>query len=441
MREALRDRWLIVLMAGGLALRVAFAAWLHPAMRPLADEAGYLAVARIFAETGALETGDFVRPPLYFVWLGGLAWLAPTSLALTAKLLQAVIGTLVAIPVYRSALRIGGRRAARFAAAFLVFDPTLVAYAHLLWPETLYLAVVAFVFDASARLRPDRPSAAIGLGIGVAMLLKPVFGLYSLVLAAGWWRRFGTRGALRLALLAGVTAAIVVAPWAARNVSRYGPAVWMENQGPYNLWVANDPQDPVETLREWKALGDPVTRSRVGMERGLAAIQDDPGRFAASGVDRIVSLWGLEFFVVRNVIAGAYGPTSKAGLLATFWALAVGWVAVFLFAALGLPRVLRDPALRSVFVYALVMTALVAAMVATTRFRIPFAFALAVAAGVGLEELLRERRVALRSGVCAAIAVLVLVVSASRPLFVQIATGGFERVAELHTMNRFMFRL
>jgi len=53
-----------------------------------------------------------------------------------------------------------------------------------------------------------------------------------------------------------------------RNQLRYGPEIVFENQGSYNLWAGNARESVGEVTAEWNALPDPVTRSRVGMERG-----------------------------------------------------------------------------------------------------------------------------------------------------------------------------
>lgn len=445
MSAVLRDRWLLGLMAAGLSLRLVLALVLHPDLVPKGDEGAYLHAARAIAATGTLETGsDFVRPPLYFAMLGGAAaLLGKLSLpwVLVVRLLQCVLGVLTAVPVYRSTRRIADRRAALLAAAFLLFDPTLIAYSHLIWPETVYLFAAALAFDGAARLDPARPgrSAALGVGLGLAMLLKPVFGLYAAVLCAGWWLRLDARAALRLTLVVAVCATASVAPWVARNVVRYGPAILIENQGPYNLWIGNDPQRPDRVLFEWKRLADPVERSRVGTQRGLAAIANDPRAFLRNGVRRTVNLWGLEFFVVHHLVIGGYGEVSKTGFLTAFYVIQLAHLVALLFAALGVARVAGDPTLRGVLAYAGLLSLVTFATVATTRFRVPFAFPISISAGVGLGACL-DRRWDARAWLPLLLAVGLLAVSASRPLFVEIALGRFQDAAQLDTVERRFFR-
>lgn len=432
--DALRDRWLCVLLLCGLAIRVALALALDAGLEPLADERTYLRFAAEFRQTGRLETGVFVRPPLYFLFVSVGQWLLPGwgSPALGVRLLQALLGAWTALPIFCITQRVGGRRAARVAAAVVLLDPTLVAYTHLLWPETVFTFVVATVVERLPFVRSAGPVGAIGVGvwIGLALLLKPVFGLFCLILAASWLVDLGPASAARLVLWVGGTAVLVISPWLVRNQLRYGPSILLENQGAYNLWVGNAPETAREVRDQWHALPDPVTRARVARDRGIAAVRDDPERFAASVPRRMLNLWGLEFFVVMHAVLGGYGPLGKGTLVAGFWVIQAAWAGLLVLAALGVGRVARDPTLRVLLVYAGVVTLLVSAMVSTTRFRVPLAPLLAAAAGLGLEEL-RVRGLRRRTLLPALAAGAVLLVSAARPPFSVIGSGDFERVEDL----------
>ncbi len=420
-------------MLGGLGLRVAVALLVHPHLHPVGDAETYRLQAEFLAHTGRLETGHFVRPPLYFVVLAAIYSLAAGwDWTLAARLAQCVASAATAIPVYRSARRIGGLRAARLASAFLLFDPTLIAYAHQLWPETLFLLLVAIVFDRLSGLeqRPRWQAAALGTVTGLAMLLKPVFGLFTLLLLGWWVRRLGLRPALRLALVFGSAAAIVIAPWLVRNQLRYGPAILLENQGPYNLWTGNDPSPPRTILARWQRLPTAVARSRVGLQQGSRAIAADPAGFVRRSAVRALNVWGLEYFTVRNLVIGAYAELTRNGLLAAFWVIQGGYALALLAAALGLAPLARDSSMRLLLLWAVVFTAVVATMVGTTRFRVPFAFAMAIAAGLGVDGWI-GRRLAWHSAAAAALALALLALSLSRPVFWTIASGDFVAISEL----------
>lgn len=424
------------------ALRVVLAILLDGEMKPIADEALYLTGAKGWLENGTLETGAFVRPPLYFLFLALVgAVTGDGTTVLAAKLVQCIASCATALPVYRSALRIGGLRAARLAVALLLFDPTLISFSHLLWPETLFLLGVAIVFDGITGLDPSQVRRAIALGAvtGMAMLLKPVFGLFTLVLAASWLRRLGWVRAIHLIAIFGGAAALLISPWVLRNQLRYGGTILLENQGAYNLWSGNAAESPDQVLEQWWEIQDPRERNRVAAERGIDAIRSDPSRFAKSYVRRVANFFGFEYFAVRHFIMRGYPEVSRATLLVCFWLIQAGWVLALLSAALGLGPVLRDPTLRGVVLYGVLFVALVSAMVVTTRFRVPFTFVTAVAGGVGLDRLL-SKRIGWRSGVLAIVAISLLALSASRPVFRPLFTGDFETRKELLDRQWIYFR-
>lgn len=440
--DVLADRWLVGGLVAGLIVRAALVLILGDEMTLVADERLYQTRAQKLLNTGALDTGDFVRPPLYFLFHAlTISVFGPNSSVFAAKLLQCVASCATALPVYRSALRVGGVRAARFAAAFLLFDPTLIAFSHLLWPETLFLLMVAIIFDGIVGLDARKVSRAIVLGsmTGAAMLLKPVFGLFTLVLAASWLKRLGWVGALHLALIFGGAAAVVISPWVVRNQIKYGGSIVLENQGSYNLWSGNSNQPADQVLLYWWRIKDPVIRNRAATEKGLRLIRDAPGRFARRYVRRAFNFFGFEYFAVRHFVMGGYPDVSRSVFLACFWIIQVGWALALMSAAAGLGPVSRDPTLRIVLWYALVFVAITSAMVVTTRFRIPFAFVTTIAAGVGLDRLL-TRRVGWRSALLAVLVAALLAVSASRPVFLQIFTGNFQQIEELHNWNWLFFR-
>jgi hypothetical protein len=428
-------------MALGLAVRCALAIMLDGHMTFKGDEGLYARLGATFFSNG-LDTGPFVRPPLYFMFLAVTrAVSGPESWILVTKLLQCVAGTAVAIPVYRSALRIAGTRAARFAAGFVLFDPTLVAFTHLLWPETIFLLVVAIVFDGVSDIETDTTWRSIGFGVltGIAMLLKPVFGLFTPLLAAHWLSRFGPSKSLRICITFGGAAALVISPWVVRNLVRYGPSIVMENQGPYNLWSGNSPERPNSILKAWVALGDPITRSEVATQRGIDAIKQNPVRFAHNTAVRALNLWGFEYFVVRHLSIGGYNDISKATFLTWFWIIQIGWAITWLAAAAGIGPAVRDPTLRLAVAYSAVLTVIVSAMVATTRFRVPLAFWIAVAAGIGVDRIL-SGRFDRRAMALVGAALIVLGLSASRPLFRTIMSTRFQAPQDLATENWRFFR-
>lgn len=435
------NRVLLLMMVVGLLLRFVLVFLLDGNMLLRGDEGIYTELGPKFFSNG-FDTGPFVRPPLYFVFLALIhAISGPDSWILVAKLVQCVAGTAVAVPVYRTAFRLAGTRSALFAAGFILFDPTLVAFTHLLWPETVFLLTIAIVFDGLVGLDERTPWRSVGLGTltGLAMLLKPVFGVFTLLLAVHWLFSRGLANTLKIALVFGGAAAVVISPWVIRNLQLFGPSIIMENQGPYNLWSGNSPEHPVLILREWVDLGDPLIRSRTGTQRGREAIAEDPARFARISLVRALNFWGLEYFVVRHLAIGGYNDISKRTFLIWFWVIQFGWAVTWIAAAVGIGVVLRDPILRLAVLYSAVLWVIVSAMVVTTRFRVPLAFWLAIAAGIGIERIV-SRRIGRRTLVPVVAALIVLILSASRPMFQTMISADFEVREELERRDWRFFR-
>jgi 4-amino-4-deoxy-L-arabinose transferase-like glycosyltransferase len=422
------DPWLLGLMVSGLLLRIGVALWLNAGQGTRGDEYAYLSLAKDFSKTGVLDTGVLVRPPLYFVLLAGIRLITEPmgfGLKISTKMIQCLISVATAIPVFLTAKRLGGVWIARIAVAFLMFDPTVVAYTHLIWPETFFLFVVAVIFHYITALEQRSATQIILLGVlvGLAILLKPAFGLFTLLLAGSWLWRLGFRPALRLVVLVGGTAAVVISPWVIRNQILYGPEIILVNQVPYNLWMGNGAASP-QNIHEWWREMDALEQSRVGMERGLKAIADDPGRFAHNYVIKALNLWGLEFHVMRHVVLQGYGRLEKGTSVQWFWFIQGCWAIALITAALGVRTAGRDPTLRLLLIYAILFTAVVSTMVTTTRFRIPFTFPLVIASAIGVDRLLsgRLRRADL---LAAAAAIGLLILSFCRPLFQALAAGEY----------------
>lgn len=404
----------------------------------LGDEATYLRGARILAEQGRFEDWEFVRPPGYFAFLAAFA-LSFEGWVRAAKVAQCVLGTLAALPAFLVARRVVGPRAALASAAFVLFDPTLIAYCHMLWPETVYLLLVSAVF-ACGLPTGLTGAAALGALSGACMLFKPVFGLYPLCLAAGWLLALPAAQAARRVAAFALVAAALLAPWVLRNQLLYGPGVLIDNTASYNLWIANDPRPPMGVLDEWVALpADPALRARVARQRAWAAISAEPARFAAHWATRVANLWGPEYFVLRNAIFGSYGEVERATVVALFWTLNLPWIATLALAAAGARRAWRHPELRLLLAHAALFTGVVATLFTSTRFRMPFALPLAVCAGIA-SSALAQRRLERRDWLAGLGVAALLLLSAARPPFASIASGDFSSVAELRRIGWFFFR-
>lgn len=127
---------------------------------------------------------------------------------------------------------------------------------------------------------------------------------------------------------------------------------------------------------------------------------------------------------------GGYGALEKDTFLFCFWVLQVGYAIAFLTAAIGLPAALRDEHFRLLVLNVALFTLAIAAMVSTTRYRVSFHFILAIASGIGLSHLI-DRRIGRKECVALGLASLLLLSSATRPIFRKMGSGDFQRVTQL----------
>jgi len=146
-------------------------------------------------------------------------------------------------------------------------------------------------------------------------------------------------------ILAGLCAAVVIAPWAVRNTLLHGQFVWMLTTDGEVLWRGNNPcatghsylnanSIVLDTLtpaerRDLRSQPDEVAQSRWFRERAWAFIKSDPGRFIRLTLTKLYSFWwfspqtgveyargwlvGYQVFYGLILVLGAFGAWSIAG--------------------------------------------------------------------------------------------------------------------------------
>lgn len=155
-------------------------------------------------------------------------------------------------------------------------------------------------------------SRATGWGVfgGLAALVAPVLGFVwaGLTVAAG----VRDRTLLRVAV-AGLGAAVALAPWAARNYATFGRVIPVKANLPFELYqshcmypdgvltTASFARHPLhagsEEAREYDSLGEAAFMTRKG-EQFRAAFRSDPEQFVARVGDRMVAV--LFWYTPRN---------------------------------------------------------------------------------------------------------------------------------------------
>jgi len=318
-RERAR-RWLAVALAAGLALRLGFGLgyWVE---QPLTlDEQEYLLLANNVARgrgfsyespaSGVVEGRHVGRAPLYPLLLAGvgLAWPGsaivadrlPDAVPAEVKVTQALIGCAIVWLIAWWARRVAGPRAGVVAALVAACYPPLVVIGAYALSESAYAALAllgALLLDRAFAAPKPRASSGLGLAggavVGLAALTRPaILPFLGLVVL---WLLVRRRGWLAVAAIAG--AALVVAPWTARNYAVHARFVLVASEGGVTFWTGNNrlargegdlaanlemKRAALEIERTAAAAGaaTPEALESVFYRAAFADIRADPARFA-----------------------------------------------------------------------------------------------------------------------------------------------------------------
>ena len=265
-----------------------------------------------FSSPFRVDTGPTAwTTPVYPLLLGGVMRLfGPYTFAsyVAAVLLNILFSTLVCLPLYYAARRIGGVRVAALAAwLWAIFPNAILLTYESLWETSLSALLGATLLWASlkvAEARTARAWAAYGLLLGVTLMSNAAL-LSLLPLLAGWaayrLRRGGVPWLRNAALAAGI-AILCCVPWAIRNYQVFHSFVPLRSILGLQLWVGNNPQAKVIWLGEQHPIHDQAERNqyvaqgeiaymRQKEHAALAYILTHPRHEAALVAGRFVSLW------------------------------------------------------------------------------------------------------------------------------------------------------
>ena len=368
--------------------------------RLLAEGRGFVQPMVFLGSGEALPAAD--HPPLYTLVLAGASLLGATSF-LAHALVSVALGTAAVVAVGLVGREVAGRRAGLVAAAIAAVYPHFWVNDGQVMSETVAILTAAVASLAAYRFwRRPRPATAVALGLacGISALARAetvlLLGLVVLPLCL-LARPLPLRRRLGLLAAAGATAAAVVAPWVAYNVSRFERPVFLSSGLEVTLAVSNCDETYRGPLRGFWYMpcitrlappaGDQSERApyyrRVALDYASAHRSELPGVVAA----RLGRAWGLYRPAQQldlDVIEGRERPISVVGLGA-FYLLGAG--------ALAGAAVLRR---RRVPVFPLaalpvVVSVAVAMTFGNTRYRAPAEVALVVLFAVALAAAGRRR--------------------------------------------------
>ena len=348
------------------------------------------------------------QPPGYVVFLASIMGVTGRSV-LAVKIVQCVLSTLTVLVIFGLGRSWFGEGCGLLSAGICALYPNLIAFSHLLWSETLFillLVVWLWLLTREARL-PDI-GLCVGAGVVLAMLMLtrsaivyflPVFGIWFVVVHRPVWRRAILHFTLML-----VAAWVLVLPWTVRNYQVHGGFVFVDTNGPFNLWRGNTPwtflhraeqtgyQPPFEDIPLYPMRGISVRRlvTLARQDLGDALLTDlqimgyaqraaweyirgDPEAFVDRGWYKIVNMWNPTSFLIRHYHPkiNAYGDVAPWIVSVVTWSAVLSYVIVMMLGMLGLVMSSRNPVVWLVLLLVLFYTALSVVAFGLTRYRLP----------------------------------------------------------------------
>jgi hypothetical protein len=305
---------------------------------------------------------------------------------------------------------------ALLAAAVYGLNPDLIQIAAMLFTETLYLALLltaALMMTAFFARPTARAAIAAAALLGFAILTRPI----ALVPLAAFLALIVLKRKWLLLPAALLTAALVIAPWTARNCAVYGRCILLTAAGGYDLWVGNNPNSSGEQLvtpeiNQYKAEHGILEADRHGTEEYFRYLLSDPLGFL-----RLQLIKTAKFFSALRTSAWWFHLSGIARGI-TFLVSSPFYIFYLTLGGAGLYSALRrgPAAARIASVLALAVPAVVIPITVTSRMRYPMYPFLAVLSVLALLRLrsseLRWRAVLASGAVVAAATVADLFISA-----------------------------
>lgn len=413
--EAAREgRFVVVLLAAALAVRVAFLvvasrlglqnlAWDEISIaQNLAAGRGY--TFDYYAMFGPAHGPSAFFPPVYVanVWLLLVTFHSLLAIAIENVLLSWG----VAWAVHALARRLFDPFVARWALGIAAFYPpfiTRITHGNGLYFKML-LVILLVIALHEVWMRPRRAAAVrAGLLAGLLGLTMPDALLYVLLfVAAAALAPVRRARVLGPALLVFATAALCIAPWSVRNWTVFHRFCPVSTNGAFNLYMGENPATTDEMdfdcitaldrrLGGALARADELERDHLLERESARYVVHEPGRAAAHMLVRAALHWG---FRPSNLTAmGMGGPGDPRDYSRSYvlyiWSYAVAYTVLLLAALAGLWQCRgRWPELVPVLLVFAYSTAIAALFVVQTKMRLAkvepalIPFAAAAVAGV-----------------------------------------------------------
>jgi 4-amino-4-deoxy-L-arabinose transferase-like glycosyltransferase len=307
-----------------------------------------LATGYGFSSPTDLPTGPSAwAPPLYPFILAGIFTLFGSYTAASGWVILAfnsIFGALTCVTLYRIAERIYGIGVARAAAwTWAVFPYAIYWPVRVVWETSLSAFLLSLVLLLTLRMadEPPRPRAWITFGLLWGVITLTNTALLSMLPFCLIWLLYRLPHPSRQ--LVGMTvcllvAALVVSPWLVRNYNVFGKFVFVRDNLPLEMHMANNdrsaglwtraehPGNDPEAMHRFQELGELGFMDEKQAEV-RQFIRDNPGKFAWFSLERAVYFWigtpqtlivnGYDLLIARHVMFFLGTALAFAGLWLT----------------------------------------------------------------------------------------------------------------------------
>jgi len=308
--------WILVLVgAASLGLSAYIDLYYFPPTVVFGDELRFLRSASHLAETGEFSVAGARawEMPGTAIFIAGFIRVFSDAQAalLPVRLVQAVLVVLQAVMVGLTAQRIFKLRSAGAAAfAMVALYPFFLFYQGLLLSETLFNTVLVAAFASlywwrERAFRIDGVFFLTCVLFGLATMVKPTLTIAPPVLIASLTLTARSlRLTIRALVLASVTYAAVLAPWATRNYLVLHAFVPFTTSASENLYLGNNEKNTTAGI-SWmedvdeavvarlRSIPDEVERQRAFGALAIKYIADNPVVFLQRAGQKFVRFWNI----------------------------------------------------------------------------------------------------------------------------------------------------
>lgn len=293
------------------------------------------------------------RAPLYPLFLAMIYTLFGHQF-LAARIVQAIVGSVVPVVTYYLGRRIFEGRASEIAAWLVALYPILLFYPLGLVTENLFFVLLPLsVWCLLKAADASRRSYYLlsGFLLGLAILTRSVMsGFVLLILPWLLYYASDRRQALGNWVLMVLSVAVLTVPWSIRNSVLYGEFVFVESSLGFNFYLGYHPEGTgtfdseiaVEFIEEIGGFDTPDLETEklshnLGMERGIKFIRQDPLRAVQLLLSKASHFLRLDKRAVLYFYSNDFlGELPPVALLLLLLVLCLPWVVMLLLSVVGM---------------------------------------------------------------------------------------------------------